>query len=54
MNGPVEARDRIVSAVVAVARPIRASAAGVVKFLGVSFDAPDVDSTAPDQRVALP
>lgn len=51
MNGPVSTRDRIVSAVGrSTADP---SKCGVVKFLRVSFDAPDVDASSYGLKVAL-
>lgn len=52
MNGSFETRDRIVSAAVArnTGDPTKC---GVVKFLRVSFDAPDVEGTSPDTKVAL-
>lgn len=51
MNGPVSTRDGIVSPAVgrSTADP---SKCGVVKFLRVSFDAPDVDASTHGWKVA--
>lgn len=52
MNGPFATRDRIVSAPVARSTG-DPSKCGVVKFLRISFDAPDVDTGAIGGNVAL-